>query len=818
MDFELLYTYQNQDCRFPIPFGECVIGRKEICDLCLQENGVSKRHARIVRNGDRIEIYDAGSRNGTLVNGQAIEHHVLVPGDVIQIGVVTLTLDQTRGSMSGSQSFSGSYSNSQGQGYSQSQGARGGGGFDDLFDEPAGNFSGSQQRSRASQARSGASSANSWSKESMGIIEGDEELIETTKATARLRVFDSGNLTDYDCYPDRVTTIGTKEGNTIVLQGDGISRYHAEVYNDGQDWVVKDLGSRNGIFIQKRGQKNPEKHEVYVLKEGDEIQIGTCRLRFEPLAVNDVDFGKFLKDPRAKPVLAGVIAVLAIILLLPAGKGGSSRRGSNLPYAKTMIAGVKNIQDKNYNDATNQFTQLKNTFRKEKSPALLEEIATVWKDLNKPMVFNWDKAYDLLKSLQSEADRLPKFVRLWVDTEAERIALNRDAFNLLRDGRNTFQKADQSSNQRRVLAAIRSYAKALKIFRRISPKSEFYKQAESRAKAVERKLYLLHYSEGERHFNSGNAEWNEAMSMYDTAQNYTNNPTELTNLRRLMRECIRNHEDEVRYQSAVEIVQRRQWRRYKAAKDLLLAISKNSKIYEDSQAYIEWIKADSKVREATAAYNRGQGEQALRLMDDVLDVEVLGPDARRGVIARKNRWNRVILAYKDGRSHFVRGAPSYGRAQSLLNLVKREERNTRNYYRSRAQRMLNAIRLATEGNYKNLLRQGIKSLKAGKIAKAQSYFDAVMRSKDMKKKYLKGVQKLVEREATKQYLFKKAYKDVLLRRDLKRYQWALDVFRLLKDYLPKSNKSKAEAIECFRKIDRDISRLGDQFEKLRGDN
>lgn len=67
------------------------VGRSSECDLVLGQDEVSRRHARLVRSGDRYEIHDLGSVNGTLVNGRRADRHVLAVGDVIAIESFQLT-------------------------------------------------------------------------------------------------------------------------------------------------------------------------------------------------------------------------------------------------------------------------------------------------------------------------------------------------------------------------------------------------------------------------------------------------------------------------------------------------------------------------------------------------------------------------------------------------------------------------------------------------------------------------------------------------------------------------------------------------------
>jgi len=67
------------------------VGRSSDCDLVLGQDEVSRRHARFVRTGDRYEVHDLGSVNGTLVNGRRAERHDLAVGDVIAIESFQLT-------------------------------------------------------------------------------------------------------------------------------------------------------------------------------------------------------------------------------------------------------------------------------------------------------------------------------------------------------------------------------------------------------------------------------------------------------------------------------------------------------------------------------------------------------------------------------------------------------------------------------------------------------------------------------------------------------------------------------------------------------
>src|SRR5919202_4108933 len=70
-------------------------------------------------------------------------------------------------------------------------------------------------------------------------------------------------------------TIGRLPECDIVLSDPNVSRRHAEVRRRGNDFVVVDLGSTNGTKVNGAGVRER------VLLDGDEITLGSTRVRFE---------------------------------------------------------------------------------------------------------------------------------------------------------------------------------------------------------------------------------------------------------------------------------------------------------------------------------------------------------------------------------------------------------------------------------------------------------------------------------------------------------------------------------------------------------
>ena len=77
---------------------EVVIGRLPECDVQLDSNMVSRKHARLCHRGSDYLIEDLGSGNGTFVNGKRIEGQVtLKHGDRLKLGPVLLRFESNNG-------------------------------------------------------------------------------------------------------------------------------------------------------------------------------------------------------------------------------------------------------------------------------------------------------------------------------------------------------------------------------------------------------------------------------------------------------------------------------------------------------------------------------------------------------------------------------------------------------------------------------------------------------------------------------------------------------------------------------------------------
>ena len=83
----LVIAGPSRDLTIPLPNGEATLGRDPANLVAVIDPSVSRKHCLLRREEDgRYRIKDLDSRNGTLVNGQAIKEHWLSHGDEIATG------------------------------------------------------------------------------------------------------------------------------------------------------------------------------------------------------------------------------------------------------------------------------------------------------------------------------------------------------------------------------------------------------------------------------------------------------------------------------------------------------------------------------------------------------------------------------------------------------------------------------------------------------------------------------------------------------------------------------------------------------------
>jgi hypothetical protein len=129
-------------------------------------------------------------------------------------------------------------------------------------------------------------------------------------------------------------SIGREEGNSVRLNDDRISRYHAKIVLDGHDLVLADLDSTNGTRV------NGQPVQIRRLLPGDRIHLGRSllligtpqeieeRLRLNPSTKNHSNTVKIESDLKSTPTIGPD-------LLLPE----SREKHLTAPWGDLTIAG-----------------------------------------------------------------------------------------------------------------------------------------------------------------------------------------------------------------------------------------------------------------------------------------------------------------------------------------------------------------------------------------------------------------------------------------------------------------------------------------------
>jgi pSer/pThr/pTyr-binding forkhead associated (FHA) protein len=88
----VMFRSDGERRSFSIARDITVIGRREDCDLRIPLGDISRKHCRLIRDGESMRLEDLGSSNGTFHNGQRVQEATLTPGDSVQVGPVVFVL------------------------------------------------------------------------------------------------------------------------------------------------------------------------------------------------------------------------------------------------------------------------------------------------------------------------------------------------------------------------------------------------------------------------------------------------------------------------------------------------------------------------------------------------------------------------------------------------------------------------------------------------------------------------------------------------------------------------------------------------------
>ncbi|MGD8252076.1 MAG: FHA domain-containing protein [Desulfobacterales bacterium] len=86
--------------------------------------------------------------------------------------------------------------------------------------------------------------------------------------------FKGNTIQDYTLSPERSITIGRSEDNLITIENLAVSNHHAKIDSVGNGFLLTDLQSKNGCFV------NEKMVSTHWLQDGDVVHIGKHTLCF----------------------------------------------------------------------------------------------------------------------------------------------------------------------------------------------------------------------------------------------------------------------------------------------------------------------------------------------------------------------------------------------------------------------------------------------------------------------------------------------------------------------------------------------------------
>jgi pSer/pThr/pTyr-binding forkhead associated (FHA) protein len=255
---------RNEGKEYPVDKPVCIIGRDEYADIPLfGDTHIAPQHARIIKQQNRHLLEDLGAPAGTLLNGQRVQQAWLKDGDTIQIASMRLqffekaTRSLVREAM-------------------------------ERVEQPSSRppvpdylcpYCGERKDPVTGQcacsvlpgaASSGASPAALPSATEAAMLPAPGGI------PTRLVLLSGARAGAAFPLQGNVLTIGRDPGRDVQIDFDPtVSRRHARLEKQGNQWVLIDEGSRNGSFV------NGQPVQQRAIQMGDILRFGNTEMRVE---------------------------------------------------------------------------------------------------------------------------------------------------------------------------------------------------------------------------------------------------------------------------------------------------------------------------------------------------------------------------------------------------------------------------------------------------------------------------------------------------------------------------------------------------------
>ena len=80
--FVLTVRHHGGSQQYQLSEGRTVVGRSPQCDVVINDDSISRQHARLVVGAAQVELTDLQSRNGTYLAGEPVRDAILRGGEI----------------------------------------------------------------------------------------------------------------------------------------------------------------------------------------------------------------------------------------------------------------------------------------------------------------------------------------------------------------------------------------------------------------------------------------------------------------------------------------------------------------------------------------------------------------------------------------------------------------------------------------------------------------------------------------------------------------------------------------------------------------
>lgn len=288
------------------------IGRSAECDITIDSELLSRRHAEIFIENNELRIVDLGSSNGTYLNGDKIEEASAAAGDELRFDQQTFIIVGPSNAVTG---------------------------CDAAADDNT------MMRPQVEDSTIIAAAQDPNATLVMSPADQATELIATPQVLSRLVEQTNFLLEPRIVLQGQSCQIGRGQDNDIVLSDSSVSKKHAQLAFNHEQWVVTDLNSSNGVLV------NDQRTNEAILQNGDRIKIGRLEFLFE--SDNEVTSGERLasvlfeegtdKQQAAEPAQS-FLKAKSLLKAKPSrqakAKAGKARTAKSKKHASPKLPGL----------------------------------------------------------------------------------------------------------------------------------------------------------------------------------------------------------------------------------------------------------------------------------------------------------------------------------------------------------------------------------------------------------------------------------------------------------------------------------------------